>query len=409
MNKPQLVQPFDLPASAPFAPETLQNVFDQIAIGAAERERKRILPHDAIDLIRRARIGALRLKTGDGGAGYTVRELFATVIKLASADANVAHILRNHFSVVERFVRTPKDEQGRIWQRAIADGAIIGLAVTELASPKVGDVTPDTILSPQGDGYVLNGTKYYSTGTLFSDFVLVRFGTTDGRTGAVLIPTNRNGIELVDDWDGIGQRLTASGTTHFHKVEVHSREVVFDAPNAGYGVPYSNTFAQLFLTSVNAGILQAIERDAVSLVQTRHRTFYYAPAERAADDPILQQTVGDISAAAFAAQSAVLAAADALEVATNAHDAGSAAAYDAAHRAALVSAQTKIIVDRLALQAGGQLFDVGGASAAERVRNLDRHWRNARTLSSHNPTTLKARSVGDYLVNGTPLPAKGFF
>jgi alkylation response protein AidB-like acyl-CoA dehydrogenase len=45
----------------------------------------------------------------------------------------------------------------------------------------------------------------------------------------------------------------------------------------------------------------------------------------------------------------------------------------------------------------------------KRSHNFDRHWRNARTLSSHNPTTLKARSIGDYEVNGTPLPTKGFF
>ncbi len=146
-----------------------------------------------------------------------------------------------------------------------------------------------------------------------------------------------------------------------------------------------------------------------TLVRKRHRTFYYAPAEKAAEDPVLQRTIGDISAAAFAAQAAVLEAASALDIATDAHDAGEASRHEAAHRAALVSAQAKIVVDRLALQAGGELFDVGGASAAERIRNLDRHWRNARTLSSHNPTTLKARSIGDYLVNGTPLPAKGFF
>jgi alkylation response protein AidB-like acyl-CoA dehydrogenase len=409
MSKPQLVDPFQPPSGTPFAPPTLQTLFDQIAAGAAERERRRVLPHDVIDLLRRARVGALRLPRDVGGGGNSVRELLATVVKLGTADANVAHILRNHFTVVERLLRIPKDAQSRLWQEAVAQGAVIGLATTELASPKVGAVIPDTILEPQGEDYVLKGTKYYSTGTLFSDYVFVRFATADGQTGAALIPTKRAGIELVDDWDGIGQRLTGSGTTHFRGVVVKRTEIVIDTPTSGYGVPYSNTFAQLYLTTVNAGILQAIEREAVELVRKRHRTFYYAPAERAAEDPVLQQTVGNISAAAFAARSAVLEAAEALDVATDAHDANEASAYDASHRAALAAAQAKIIVDRLALQAGSELFDVGGASAAERIRNLDRHWRNARTLSSHNPTTLKARSIGDYLVNGTALPAKGFF
>src|SRR4029077_14226336 len=125
-------------------------------------ELERILPFEAIDLIRGAKLGALRLPTSAGGAGSTIRELFEVIIRLGEADANVAHILRNHFSVVERLVRNPKDEQSRQWQKAGAEGAIIGLATTELESPRVGNVTPGTTFTPDGSGdYLLNGTKYY--------------------------------------------------------------------------------------------------------------------------------------------------------------------------------------------------------------------------------------------------------
>jgi len=223
-----------------------------------------------------------------------------------------------------------------------------------------------------------------------------------------LIPVNRDGIELIDDWDGLGQRLTATGTTHFRNVRVKRQEVIFDAPDAGYGIPYANTFAQLFLTAINASIARAILRDATALVQSRKRTFYFAPAETPTDDPLLQQTVGQIASGAFAAETVVLAAAEALDIATDAFDAGDANAGEAAHRAALLSAKAKIVADEFAIR-GGSLFDVGGASATKKVSNFDRHWRNARTLSSHNPTTYKARSIGQYEISGTPLPAKGFF
>ncbi len=123
----------------------------------------------------------------------------------------------------------------------------------------------------------------------------------------------REGIELLDDWDGSGQRLTGSGTTNFRNVRVEKNEVVFDAPDIGYGVAYQNTFAQLFLTAVNAGIIGAALRDAAALVRRRGRSFYYAPTERPVDDPILQETVGQISSNAFAAEATVLAAADALD------------------------------------------------------------------------------------------------
>jgi alkylation response protein AidB-like acyl-CoA dehydrogenase len=105
----------------------------------------------------------------------------------------------------------------------------------------------------------------------------------------------------------------------------------------------------------------------------------------------------------------VLAAAEALDIATDAFDAGDAGAAEVAHRAALLSAKAKIVADEFAIRGGSLLFDVGGASATKKVTNFDRHWRNARTLSSHNPTTYKARSIGQYEISGTPLPAKGFF
>ncbi|PPQ16106.1 acyl-CoA dehydrogenase [Bradyrhizobium sp. AC87j1] len=410
MNRP--VTAPSLTASQPLKTQSpeLEALLNQIAEGASARERDRVLPYDAIDLIRRARLGALRLPVDAGGAGSSIRDLFAFVIRLGEADANVAHILRNHFSVVERLVRTPRDDQSRDWQKAVAEGAIIGLATTELESPRVGNVTPGTTFTPDGDGnYLLNGTKYYSTGTLYSDYVLVRAADPSGTSGAAILPITRDGIELVDDWDGLGQRLTATGTTHFRNVRVKRQEIVFDAPDAGYGIPYSNTFTQLFLTAIVAGIARATLRDATALVRSRKRTFYYAPNEIPTDDPLLQQTVGQIASGAFAAETVVLAAAEALDVATDAFDAGAANAAEAAHTAALLSAKAKIIADDFAIRGGSLLFDVGGASATKKVTNFDRHWRNARTLSSHNPTTYKARSIGEHEINGTPLPAKGFF
>jgi alkylation response protein AidB-like acyl-CoA dehydrogenase len=409
MNKPVPVISLEHSQRLDLRSPDLDALVSRIAEGASDRERERTLPFPEIDLIRKARLGALRLPAEAGGAGSSIRELFEIVIRLGEADANVAHILRNHFSVVERLVRRPQTDQHREWQKAVADGAIIGLAATELETPKVGDVRPNTTLTPDSDDYLLNGTKYYSTGTLYSNYVLVRTADSSGANAAALIPVNREGIELIDDWDGLGQRLTATGTTHFRNVRVKRQEVIFDAPDAGYGIPYANTFAQLFLTAINAGIARAILRDATALVQSRKRTFYFAPAETPTDDPLLQQTVGQVASGAFAAETVVLAAAEALDIATDAFDAGDANAGEAAHRAALLSAKAKIVADEFAIRGGSLLFDVGGASATKKVTNFDRHWRNARTLSSHNPTTYKARSIGQYEISGTPLPAKGFF
>ncbi|MGM4926578.1 acyl-CoA dehydrogenase family protein [Tardiphaga sp. 804_B3_N1_9] len=406
MNKPTPQHSFDVSQPIRIGSSDLQQLFDHIAQGEAEREHDRVLPYDIIELIRRSRIGALRIPKADGGGGSTVRELLTTVIRLAEADANVAHILRNHYSVVERLLASPPSAQNRKWRDDVAAGAIIGLATTELGSSQVGDIAPATTVTPDGDGYRLNGTKYYSTGTLYADYVLVRVADGNEALATTIIPVKREGIELVDDWDGSGQRLTGSGTTHFRNVRVEAAELIFDQPNIGYGAAYQNTFAQLYLTAINAGIAAAILRDASDLVRRRARSFYYAPTLRPREDPILQQTVGQIASNAFAAEATVLAAADALDVSSKALDReDTKPALDAA----LASSKAKIVVDELAIRSGSLLFDAGGASATKKSDNLDRHWRNARTLSSHNPVTYKAQAIGAYEINGTPLPAKGFF
>ncbi len=144
------------------------------------------------------------------------------------------------------------------------------------------------------------------------------------------------------------------------------------------------------------------------MVQQRGRNFYYAPAERPTEDTLVQLNVGQISSNAFAARSIVLAAADALDEESAAREKGLPSEKLAAH-AALLSAQAKVVVDELAIRSGSLLFDAGGASITKRSANYDRHWRNARTLASHNPNTLKARAIGDFEINGTPLPAKVSF
>ncbi|WGD28312.1 acyl-CoA dehydrogenase family protein [Ancylobacter sp. WKF20] len=407
MNKPVDALALLPPADGEAELARLQPLFDQIEQGAAERERERILPFAEVALLREAGYGALRLPRADH-AGLSLRQLLKIVIRLGAADSNVAHIFRNHFSVNELYVRRARDAQGRIWQNAVAGGAVFGLGNIELGAKTAGGVLPSTTLTPEGEGFRLNGTKYYTTGTLYADYVLVRAATPDERLASVIIPVGRDGIEIVDDWDGIGQRLTASGTGHFRHVRVERAEAVFDADGVGYGHAYSNTLAQLYVTAIVAGIARAVLTDARRLLLGRRRTFYYANAERPADDPLLLGVLGELATDAFAAEAAVLAAAEALDAVAAARDSGRDDP-ELAHDAALAAAKAKLIADELAIRGGGRIFDLAGASSASRANNLDRHWRNARTLATHNPGVTKAAAIGAFEANGTRLPAKGFF
>ncbi len=370
-----------------------------------------------MDLLRKACFGALRVPRAQGGFGASLREFFATLMDLAAANSDVAHILRAHFWFVEERLRSPDEKQRDYWLARIVAGELFGNAMSELGgSDAVGSWAFRTTLKPEGDDYVLDGDKYYCTGTLFSDWVNVFAVLPDGQLASACIPVSRSGVELVDDWDGIGQRYTGSGTVFFRHVVVYPHEVLISAVETAdvaievkSGDPYLiGQFLQLIITAIIAGVLRNVVGDATDLLRSRKRSYSHATNASPSSDPLLLTVMGDISATAFAAEAVVLAAADAQEAALVAHASG-LDSFAAAHHGSVVTAQAKIIVDDLALRAANRLFEVGGSAAVKASRGFDRHWRNIRTLASHNPTIYKAHGVGDWLVNGTELPNSGFF
>lgn len=379
-------------------------LLNEIARDAQERRdsKSEVRPFYAIDLIRKVRLGAIQLPSEMGGAEATIQDVLAVVIRLAEADGDVAHILRSHFSQVQQLLRKDAGKSTtNPFLKKVAEGAIIGNAFTELSSRNVGNLAFETTLSKHGDDYRLNGAKYFTTGTLYSDLVVVTASTKEGKSIAVIIPTNREGVRIEDNWDGIGQKLTASGTTRFHNVVVKKEEILSTVDKQ---TPF-NSFPQLYLHAVIAGILRSVVKEASYLVKSRKRTFSFAAAELPREDPQLLQVIGEISSIAYAAESIVLTAAKELDAASSSAVNG-VIDFELSHRASLAASQTKVVVDALALKAATILFDVGGASATKQSAHLDRHWRNIRTLASHNPTVYKARAIGDYVVNSNQLPLK---
>ncbi|MGW0020304.1 acyl-CoA dehydrogenase family protein [Rhodococcus sp. NPDC003382] len=364
-------------------------------------------PFEEFEVIRQSRLGALRLPADQGGGGATLVELFRTVIALGEVDPNVAHSLRNHLNFVESTLRRADGPDGR-WLEEVRAGKLFGLASTELSRKHAGRRNQDfeTAVTETPDGLRLNGTKFYSTGNLYANYLVVAAHGPEDEPIRVVVPADREGVVLERDWDGIGQQFTGSGTTRFENVAVDRED--FLGTRTYYGdLPYSATFPQLYLTAVIAGILRRVTRDAADLVRTKQRTFYHAAADSPVEDPILQQTVGVLASQAFAAEALVVAAAEALSEAYAAH--GTDEEQELSLRAAVRAAKAKVVVDEIALRAAGDLFDVGGGTAARRSSHLDRHWRNIRTLAAHNPRTYKAKAIGAHELTGEPLPTGAFF
>jgi alkylation response protein AidB-like acyl-CoA dehydrogenase len=382
----------------------LPEVVAELRLSDADAERDRVLQYGAIERLRRTGVLGLRVPVRYGGPGGDVRAVIAAVVQIARGSSNVAQSLRAHFGFSERLLSNRATEAERQhWFPVLESGAVLGNAITD-AKGKSPTSSGTTLLADATGVLRLNGFKFYSTGTLFADHIAVSAVDADGQDLQAIVPTGREGVELYDDWDGFGQRLTASGSTRFTDVVVNPVEVT--TVSDGNHLGHSTTFLQLYLAAVTAGIARGVLDDAVAYVRDRARPAAHSLAESAREDPFVLEAVGEIAAEAAAAEALVLSAADAIDDVVDAgrHDDAAALA-----ELAIEVAQAQLIAERLALSSAERLFDTGGASATARTLNLDRHWRNARTVASHNPLAYKAHASGNFAVNGVWPPANGYF
>lgn len=378
--------------AAPFRP-----IFARIRENAVARDLEHRLPEEELSWLRAAGFTKLRLPPELGGQGASLPELFALLIELSEADPNVTNSVRAHFGFIEDVFSSGDEAWRSRWLECVAAGQTVGSGHSEIGATALG--TQSTTLRREGDGWIINGEKYYTTGSLYADWVGAAATDEEGEVRLVLVPTTAKGVTILDDWDGFGQSLTASGTTRFDNVAL-------DAGSVKPGVdrfPYATGFYQLVHLATLAGIARAASVDVARHVSGRQRVYARGNGFSAAGDPQILQVVGKVRNAAYAAAAIALKVAEALQ---RAHDAqfdtelgeeARALAYDLSE---LEVNQSVSVVSDLVLNATTVLFDALGASAAKRTHGLDRYWRNARTISSHNPRIYHDRNAGQYAVTG---------
>ena len=372
-----------------------EELLQQARAGAAERERTRELPTDLVRALAAAGFGTAHVPAGVGGEGVPLETLFERLVRLARADCNVAHVFRGHLAFVEKQYFEPDAAVREGWWRRVLAGDLVGNAVSEASATS--DLS--TVLRETPGGLRLDGRKFYTTGSIYADWIdtSASFGDVSVQ---VFVPTRAPGVEIADDWKGFGQRLTGSGTTTFTDVPVEREHVRTIDPDDD-AQTYMLGFFQLVLLAVVAGIGYAALDDTVEFVRGRRRIFGYAGEALPREHHLVQAEVGALSSAASAARAIVLSAARTLDAALTAHLAGSPGAAQGLREAQLEVYRAQQVVLPLVVDATAQLFEVGGASAVDAERGLDRHWRNARTIATHNPALHRRRAIGDFELNGT--------
>lgn len=382
-------------------------LFVEIAAGAAERERTGRRPVAELEQLRRAGFTLARIPADPGGVPVPWREFARLLVNLAAADANLPQILRGHIALAEQALTTADGAFRRRWLARIRQGTLVGNSWSEGAGKPLDRSGAELRRADDGE-LLLSGRKYYTTGSLFASWTdtLAHRGS-DGAEVTALVALDQPGVEVLDDWDGFGQRLTGTGTIIFRDARVDAIEVLPLTERFGY----QTALYQLVLLAVLAGIGHAAVEDVAAALRARGRVYSHGLGARAREDGQLQALLGELAGIAFAVEASVLAVADAVDDAYRAlsaardsvaGDAGDAAeaARQAAGIAEIRAAQAQSHVTGQVQLIASRLFDALGASGTSVTAALDRHWRNARTVSSHNPVLYKQRWVGRWLIDG---------
>lgn len=370
-------------------------VFTRIAEGAVEREQNRELPYAPVEWLREAGYTKLRVPKQYGGEGVTFTAFLALVTRLGEADSNLPQILRVHGGFIEALLESSDEPLRDRWFTRIAQGQIIGGAVSERTG-----TTNNSVRLTQTDGaWHLDGEKYYTTGTLYADWVDVT--AHDGQSDVrVLVRSDTPGLSRIDDWDGFGQRLTGSGTARFEHVPVSLDNLYrrYSAAEPRRNSLLTSYYQALHIANL-AGISRAALRDAVTFTQARTRTFGVPGESSPRDNPLVHRVVGRLASLAYSTQSISASLAGAIDAVSVARQEGRADEQTYI-RLDIQTFQAQQIVIEQTLQAATLLFEVGGASATSETRRFDRYWRNARVLASHNPAITREAAIGDFYLNG---------
>ncbi|MFD9318852.1 SfnB family sulfur acquisition oxidoreductase [Streptomyces sp. NPDC060053] len=372
---------------------------EEFRAGASARDTERRLPRAELDRLSDSGLLAVTVPADHGGADVSAGTLAEIFRLLGSADGSLAQIPQSHFAYVNVMHRQGTPEQRKFFFAELLAGRRFGNAQSEAGGKHVQDIR--TRLEPRPDGsYVLTGVKHYSTGALFADWIPVLARAEDDRLHVAYVPSDAPGLTVIDDWDGLGQRTTASGTVRLDGVPVPGDRVLphhltFEGPQLHGAV------AQLLHSAIDAGIAAGALAEAAEFVRTKSRPWFESGVETAAEDPLLIQRFGELALEVRASEALLREAARSVDAAR------ADLTDDTAAEASLAVAAAKVQAARAAVEVSSALFEVSGTRSALHSLNLHRHWRDARTHTLHDPTRWKIQHLGRFVLNGTRPPRHG--
>lgn len=365
---------------------------------SATRDRERRLPHAELDRFVQSGLWGISVPKAFGGAGVSNATLAKVVARIAQADASIGQIPQNHYYALEvlRVNGTPEQQQ-RLYAEVLA-GRRFGNALAEIGTKNAHERT--TRLTRDGDQLRINGRKFYCTGALYAQRIPTLVIDEQDAQHLAFVPADSHGLQVIDDWSGFGQRTTGSGSVVFDNVQVRGEDVVpfgsaFERPTT------VGPLAQILHAAIDTGIARAAFEDALHFVRTRSRPWVDSGLDKACDDPLTLKSFGHLAIRLHATEALLERAGEILDRAQHDSSADNVAA------ASIAVAEARAISTEISLAAGTTLFELAGSQATLAEHNLDRHWRNARVHTLHDPVRWKYHAIGNYYLNDENPPRRG--
>ncbi|ELS32867.1 MULTISPECIES: SfnB family sulfur acquisition oxidoreductase [Pseudanabaena] len=363
--------------------------------GASDRDREGKVPLEEVNRYSESGLWGITVPKEYGGS-FVSNVTLAEVTKIISeADSSLGQIPQNHLYIVESIRLDGTDQQKKFYFDQVLKGKRFGNAFSEIGTKNVADV--QTRVTKTGSKYLLNGRKFYSTGALVADWIPVVASNDDHKTVIVILERGTPGLTIIDDWNSFGQRCTGSGTTIIENVEVSEEQIIlqfqaFERPTT------QGPVAQIIQAAVDVGIAKAALKDTLHYVRNYARPWIDVEIEHGYEDPLTLYNIGQVVIQVHAAEALLRRSGEYIDLA-NANPTDRTVA-----EASIAVAEAKAIAAEASILASNKLFELAGTKSTLRQYNLDRHWRNARTHTLHDPARWKYYAVGNFYLNAENPP-----
>ena len=375
--------------------EIAQRLAKGFAQEAAVRDRERRLPLAELDAFSQSGLWGMTVPKAYGGAEVSYVTVGKVITIISAADPSLGQIPQNHLAVLDMIRLSAGEAQKRFFFGEVLRGLRLGNAFSERGSETAGHF--ETQIRPQGEGYVVNGQKFYSSGALLSHLVPVSATDENAKTLIAFVERGNQGLRIIDDWSSFGQRTTASGTVLLENAFVPASHVI--PAHLAYDVPTANgPVAQIIHAGVDLGIAQAAIDETIHFVRSYTRPWIDSGQEHGYEDLYSIAQIGDLKMRLHAAEAILDRAGRTVDAAMANPNEDSVAA------ASIAVAEAKVLTTEIAIQATNKLFELAGTRSTLEEYNLDRHWRNARTHTLHDPVRWKFQAIGNYYLNNIKPP-----